>query len=118
MDKNIRYSNESRNYFDTAGYETIPLPDEKTIEQIRNYSVNKPKKIDFKKWEEDNNKSIKEAVEYFLKQTTKEWRQVFWYDVYRVQNGVIKNIEPGFDRRKEKTPGERLDKPLNTAVKN
>jgi len=51
-----------------------------------------------------------------LKETTKDWRQVFWYDVYSVNQGQIKNIEPGFDRKAEKTPGERLDKPLNTAV--
>jgi len=51
-----------------------------------------------------------------LKETTKDWRQVFWFDVYKVNNGQIINVEPGFDRKKEKTPGERLDKPLNTAV--
>jgi hypothetical protein len=36
--------------------------------------------------------------------------------VYSVNDGVIKNIEPGFDRKKEKTPGERLDSPFNSAV--
>jgi hypothetical protein len=51
-----------------------------------------------------------------LKETTPDWRQVFWFDVYKVSNGQIKNIEPGFDRKKEKTPGERLDKPFNTAI--
>ena len=93
----IKYNNESRNYLDTAGFATIPLPDNKTISQINNYSVTMPKKIDFKQWEYDNNISIKWSIENFLKETTKEWRQVFWFDVYSINNGVIKNIEPGFD---------------------
>lgn len=75
-----------------------------------------PKKIDFKQWEYDNNISIKWSIENFLKETTKEWRQVFWFDVYNINNGVIKNIEPGFDTKGEKTPAERLDIPLNNAV--
>ena len=75
-----------------------------------------PKKTDFRQWELDNNKDIKGAVEYFLKETTKDWRYVFWYDVYSVNRGQIKNIEPGFDRQAERTQGERLDKPLNSAV--
>lgn len=55
-------------------------------------------------------------MENFLQTTTKEWRQVFWFDVYSINNGVVKNIEPGFDQKGEKTPLERLDNPLNIAV--
>lgn len=55
----VKYNNDSRSYFDTAGFNTIPLPDNKTIEQINNYSVTMPKKTDFKQWEKENNVFIK-----------------------------------------------------------
>ena len=35
----VVYSNETENYFETANFTTNPLPDNKTIEQINNYSV-------------------------------------------------------------------------------
>jgi hypothetical protein len=61
---------------------------------------------------------MKSAVEYFLSQTTPPMRQVFWFDTYSVNNGVVKTVDPDFDKTKEKTALERLDKPFNAAIGN
>jgi hypothetical protein len=44
-------------------------------------------------------------------------RRVFWFDVYKVNNGVVKSVEPNFDVQGEKTPLERLDTSFNMAIK-
>ena len=43
-------------------------------------------------------------------------RRVFWFDVYKVNDGKVKSYTPNFDQVKEKTPVERLDQPFNTAL--
>jgi len=53
-----------------------------------------------------------------LIETTPAMRQVFWLDVYKVKSGEVKNVEPNFSEHKEKTAGERLDKPLNKFIAN
>lgn len=75
-----------------------------------------PNKQDFSQWEKDNNKSMKQGVDYFLGETTPTMRQVFWLDVYKVNKGEVKNMEPDFEKKKEKTAGERLDNPLNKFI--